>query len=360
MHLLACVTGHGWGHLAQTVPIVAALRARLPVLRVTVRTGLAADRVRSRFVAAELDAPEVVGDDTDFGFEMHDALTVDLPRSLARYERLYADEAAWQARLARSIDALAPDAVLSNVGPMPLAAAAQVGVPAFAASSLNWASLLEALCPAEPRARAVAARMRAGYGCARAVFALQPCLPFDGFERVCPVAPIARRGRARRAELAAALGLAAGTRVMTVAFGGLPMAVSTAAWRLAPDWAAVVFLADAVEVRGVIDGERLGWPFIDLLASTDLLVAKPGYGTFAEAGFQGVDTLVVPRDAWPESPWLQRWLAQHARTAPLPPADLRAGRFAEAIASIDAQPRRVPAHGDGAAQVAEAILAALR
>jgi hypothetical protein len=39
--------------------------------------------------------------------------------------------------------------------------------------------------------------------------------------------------------------------------------------------------------------------YIDLLASCDLLVAKPGYGTFAEAGFASRDTLAVPRDTPP-------------------------------------------------------------
>jgi hypothetical protein len=60
----------------------------------------------------------------------------------------------------------------------------------------------------------------------------------------------------------------------------------------------------------------------------------------------------VPRPDWPEAPWLERWLARHARFAPIEAAALAAGRLAPAIATLAAQPARVPARGDGAAAIA--------
>jgi predicted glycosyltransferase len=144
-----------------------------------------------------------------------------------------------------------------------------------------------------------------------------------------------------------------------MAFGGLPMPLDTGSWKLPEGWHAIVFAQGARDGPATTAGAALDWPFADLLASVDLLVAKPGYGTFAEAGFVSRDTLVVPRDDWPESPYLVDWLARHARVATLALADLRAGRIAEAVAALEARPRRAAASGDGALAIAETIAARL-
>jgi hypothetical protein len=351
-HLLACVSSHGWGHLAQTVPIIAALRARLPGLEVTVRSGLDPTLLRARFAAAGQPEPRVVADDTDFGFEMHDALRVDDERSLRRYRALH-DDGGWLERERAALRTLRVDVVLSNVGYMPLAAAASLGLPAFGACSLNWADVLGALYAGRADVAPIVRAMREAYEAADLLFALEPGMPFAGFARRVPVAPIGRRGRARRAALREVLGVPPGQRVMLVAFGGLPMALDTGRWRLPPGWTAVAFTDAVSQTAAVRDGARLeGWPYIDLLASCDLLVAKPGYGTFAEAGFEARDTLVVPRDTWPEAPWLVDWLSRHARCAPIALDMLRAGRFEAALAAIEAQAPRPAAQGDGAAQIA--------
>jgi len=358
MHLLVTVTAHGWGHLSQTVPIVAALRARLPRLRVTLRTGLDPALVGARFASAGVAAPAVVRDDTDFGFVMHDALEIDDERSLARYRALHADRG-WLERERDALRALRVDAVLSNVGYQPILAAATLGLPAFGASSLNWADLLALRYPDRPGVAPLVAQMRDAYARADALYALQPGLPFDAFAQRVPIAPIGRRGHADRGRLRAALGLPPDGRVMLIAFGGLPMALDTEHWRLPEGWAAVAFTERVVQTPTVVDGRVLGVPFLDLLASCDLLVAKPGYGTFAEAGFAGRDTASVPRDGWPEAPWLEAWLARHARLARIDLPALRAGRFEPVLEAIAAQPARPPADGEGAAQLADDLLARL-
>jgi hypothetical protein len=355
IHLLVCISSHGWGHLAQTVPIVAALRSRLPGLHITVRTGLDADVVRERFSAVGQPAPDVLPDRSDFGFEMHDAITIDDERSIARYAALHAD-ATWLDRERDSLRALGVDAVIANIGYMPLAAAASLGLPAFGVSSLNWADVLASRAQGRADVMAIAGSMRQAYAMADRLFALVPGMPFDGFERRVRVAPIARRGRADRAGLRKALGVAATQQIMMVAFGGLPMAFDTASWHLPEGWSAVMLTQGTVETPTVIAAERLGWDYIDLLASCDLLVAKPGYGTFAEAGFASRDTLAVPRDDWPEAPWLIDWLAQHARCATIALPDLRAGRFEAGLSALAMQPERTAADGDGAAEIADQIV----
>ncbi|HYF60110.1 MAG TPA: hypothetical protein VEA81_14260 [Burkholderiaceae bacterium] len=354
-HLVACVSAHGWGHLSQTVPMVAALAARLPGLRTTVRTGLPAALVQARFVEAGLPRPDVSFEDADFGLAMHDALRIDDAASIERHLAVWAGRDARLEREREALRATGADLVLANASWIPLAAAASLGLPAFGASSLNWAELLEQRAATRDALAGPIAWMRECYGRADALFALEPGLPFDGFERRVRIAPIARRGRSRPRALREALGVPEGTRVMVAAFGGMPLALRTERWRLPAGWVAVSMAEAAAAGGAVRDGRALGWSYLDLLASCDLLLGKPGYGTFAEAGFAGRDTLAVPRPDWPEAPWLERWLARHARFATLPAARLADGDFDAAIAAIAAQPARTPADGDGAAEIAGAI-----
>jgi hypothetical protein len=358
-HLVLCVASHGWGHLSQSVPIARALHARIPGLRTTVRTGLPAAVVRARFAEAGLPEPALSHDDTEFGFVMRDALSIDDETSLARYRALFAERDARTARERDALRALGADAVLANVGWLPIAAGASLGLPAFGACSLNWADLLAARHPDRAEVEPIVAWMTEAYARADALFALQPGMPFERFANRVAAAPMARVGAARRAALRVALGVAADARVVLMAFGGLPMPLDTGSWKLPEGWHAIVFAQGARDGPATTAGAALDWPFADLLASVDLLVAKPGYGTFAEAGFVSRDTLVVPRDDWPESPYLVDWLARHARVATLALADLRAGRIAEAVAALEARPRRAAASGDGALAIAETIAARL-
>ncbi len=359
MHLLYCVTAHGYGHLAQSVPILDALHARLPGLRLTMRTGLPEAVLRERLAGGY----DVVADPDDFGFVMRDALNIDDEASVARYRALHAGAERRLRADCEQLTRLGVDLVFTNIGHAPLAAAGALGLPAFAASSLNWADLLEALYADRADYAGglapVVADMRAGYAAARIVFELVPGMPFDRFANRQRVEPIARRGVARPGPLRRALGVPDATRVLLVAFGGAPMPLDTAHWRLPEGCAAVVFAPQVVESPAVRDASRLGWSFIDLLASCDVLVTKPGYGTFAEAGFAGRDTLIVPRDVWPESPYLSRWLQGHARCVELDVARLRRGDFGAALQALDGLPACPPARGDGARQIADAVAGAL-
>ena len=88
-------------------------------------------------------------------------------------------------------------------------------------------------------------------------------------------------------------------------------------------------------------------PFIDLLCACDVLLTKPGYGTFAEAVCNGKPVLYVERDDWPEKPWLVRWLTTHGNAVRLPRPVLETGALREPLQALLAQPRRPAPPPDG-------------
>jgi UDP:flavonoid glycosyltransferase YjiC (YdhE family) len=68
-----------------------------------------------------------------------------------------------------------------------------------------------------------------------------------------------------------------------------------------------------------------------LLALVDVVLTKPGYGTFVEAACHGVPLLYVPRDDWPEEEHLVAWMHQNARCAAVERSALFVGDIGECV-----------------------------
>jgi hypothetical protein len=136
-HLLVAISSHGFGHVSQVAPVVNALRARAPGLRVTLRTVAPLPLLASR-IHGPFDRQPVAD---DFGMVQIDAMRVDRAASGARYREFHAG---WEERVdgvATQLAAARPDLILADVPYLTLAAAARVGIPAVGLCSLNWADI---------------------------------------------------------------------------------------------------------------------------------------------------------------------------------------------------------------------------
>ena len=349
-HLLACITAHGYGHLAQTAPVLHALRARLPALRLTVWSSLPAALLRQR-----LPEPfELQPGAADPGMAMRSALAVDVEASAAAYRDLHRDWMVSVKREAARLAAQGPDLVLSNVGHLPLAAAAHAGTPALALCSLNWADIYAHYCRGRTGADVVEAQLRNAYRGAACFIQPTPSMPMADLPRRRRVGPIAASGSNRKAETCRRLGLDAGERWVLVNLGGTPGALSLRRWPRPPGirWVAPAAWLDS-QPAGLAQ-ERIDLPFNDLLASCDALVTKPGYGIFVEAACAGVPVLYADRDGWPEQPELVAWLEAHGRSREIPQAALAGGGLAAELETLWARPvpsRPYPTGADEAAAI---------
>ncbi|MDA8094711.1 MAG: hypothetical protein M0T84_12590 [Betaproteobacteria bacterium] len=354
-HLVADISSHGFGHLAQVAPVLNELAARLPDLRLTLCTALPEEVLRER-----VEGPFVhVKSATDFGMCMADALEVRVDDSAAAYAVLHAD---WDARVegvARRLEQHAPDLVLADVSYLCLAGARRAGIPAVAMCSLNWAEIYRHYCGERPEAPRILQQMAHAYGGAERFLRLQPGMPMERLPGGVDVGPIAQVGRNRRAEINARLHLDGDLRLVLVSLGGIGMRLPWADW---PAAARTRYLVDAPADSAVgptSSFRDLGMPFVDVLASCDALVTKPGYGSFVEAAVNRVPVLYLPRKDWPEEPYLVEWLATHGRCAPVSRTDLEAGCLEHALVGLDALARREVVQPSGIARAADLIEAYL-
>lgn len=352
--LYVAVSYHGYGHLAQTAPVVDALRALRPDLRVVVQSEAPSGLLRSRF-----EGPfDHVRRAADFGMKMASSLEVLAQASHAAYQGLHEDWAgAVEAEWAR-IAPWRPDLLLANVPYLSLAAATRGGVRAAALASLQWAHVYPAYCRGLPGAERIEAQMLAAYAGAEVVLTPEPCMAMPGLPNLRPIGPIARRGRGSREALHARLGVSAGQRVVMVFLGGVTTPLHAERWPDAPDIHWLVPQDQWVDLPRLHAIEATGLAYLDLLCSVDALVTKPGYGSFAEAACNGVPALYVRRPGWPEEPFLVDWLERNARCLEVDRALFESGELTAHLERLWALPPRPTLAPTGIAQAAE-VLASL-
>ncbi|HSD60272.1 MAG TPA: hypothetical protein VLC55_05400 [Burkholderiales bacterium] len=353
-HLLVDISSHGYGHLAQTGPVLNELANRVPRLRLTVRCALPAETLARRIGPPFEHIPESL----DFGMVMRNAMDLDLEASAARYAEAHRDWEAKVERAAKQLREVRPDLLLANVPYLPLAAAVQAGVPAVAMSSLNWADIFRGTLGAGPGAADIHAQILAAYHGARTFLRLTPSMPMEDLGNAVAVGPVATLRRPRRAELRRRLGLDEEARLVMVALGGIPMRLPIETW---PELPGVRWLVPGEwEARrpDTLPLDAAGLGFADTFASCDAVIAKPGYGTFTDAACNGVPVLYPRRPGWPEEECLVDWLRKNAACAEVARESLETGDFGAVLLRLLDQPRRPPARATGAAEAA-ALLAAL-
>jgi hypothetical protein len=351
-HLLATISSHGLGHLAQSAPVLNSLRRRLPNLRLTVASTVPAERLRAR-IEGEF---RIEARPLDFGFEMEDAFRVSRDASANAYRAFHAR---WDDRLAETTSWLEheqPDLVLANVAYLPLAAAARLGISAFGMSSLNWADLFAHVFAGEPWMPPLHSQMLEAYRSATAFIKLTPGMPMPDLPNGRWAGPVARLGKKRRDELRVRCGAQTADRILLVAFGGIDARLPMEDWSFAPTQHWLVPRAWRIEHPSVSNIESLDWDFSDLIASADAVIGKPGYGTFVEAACNGTPMLYAARPGWPEQDALIPWLHRHARSVEVSAGALRRGDLAGKLEALWQQPESLPAAPSGAEEVA-ALLA---
>jgi len=354
MRLLVAISHHGLGHLAQAAPVLNALHAARPDLEFVVWSGVA-----EAALAARIHAPfRHRHEPADVGLAMHDAVRVDLDASRAAYLAFHQD---WDARVAHEaawLRELGVSGVLSDVACLPLAAAAQAGIPGLAMCSLNWVDIAGAYLAEQTGMAPVLAQMVAAYRSARAFLRVIPAMPMSWLENCEALPPIAARGVDRGSQLRARL--PPDERLVLIGFGGIAYQVARPLpmlrgirWLVPDDWN-LERRADLIPFSGT------GLPFLDLLASCDALITKVGYGSFVEAAAAGIPVLYIDRPDWPETPFLVDWLLENARAEAIGEAELFEPEAGERLARLWATDCAPVVVADGAAVAARRVLELLR
>ncbi|MBM4121460.1 MAG: hypothetical protein FJ249_02550 [Nitrospira sp.] len=356
MALIWCsISGHGFGHAAQVVPVLNELGRLVPDLTVLFRT-----TVPPQFFDGRLEIPwELSQAQQDVGCIQRGPLHIDVPATWAEHERFHSH---WPARVDEetlAIRSKRPDLVLSDISYLAVEAGAQAGVPTVGLCNLSWDLVLEPFVDhGSPNQAAILGLIRQAYAKVDLMVRLSPGLPMNTFRKVLDVGPVARLLPAASLQVRNLLAAEREEIVVLVGFGGVPM--EELPFLSLEGMAGYRFIFSGSVPAGLKRVHPLSqFPvsFGSLLASTDLLVTKPGYNMIVEAVAQQKPVVYVRRHNFADEARLVEYLHQYGRGVELFAADFSVGKWLDAIEAALALPQPItpPPPPTGAAEAASIL-----
>ncbi|MBX9635239.1 MAG: hypothetical protein K2X44_09695, partial [Magnetospirillum sp.] len=235
-----------------------------------------------------------------------------------------------------------------------IAAAAAAQIPVVAYSSINWADMVAHYLGHLPECASVLADIRDSYAKAEVFLRPKPAQAMT-IPNLLDIGPVAHKGEMRSDEIRQRLGLRSGQRMGLIAFGGIGHHLPLENWPVLDGWFWLTSLADTPDRPDMMRWEAAGVPFADLLPSVDLLITKPGYGTFSEAGLAGIPVIYEPRPDWPESAPLEEWLHRHTPCMASNIAEMASHRLPLLLQKLFSMPLPETAVATGIAEGADVL-----
>ena len=339
------ISGHGFGHASRQIELIHEILAQRPATRIVVRSSVP----RWFFASLAASGVAIQALETDTGVVQANSLSMDedeTARQAARFFDGFERRTAIEAEMLRGIGA---DLVVGDIPPLAFAAAAAAGVPSLAIGNFTWDWIYGGYPAFDRLAPAVIPAIRRAY--ASATRALR--LPLHGgFEPMAAVTLdipfIARTSTKGRAETRRLLGLAGNRPIVLPSFGGHGATLPLETLRQ----------SDRFTILGPFNEPPGGLHYQDLVAAADIVVSKPGYGIVSECVANGTALLYTSRGRFIEYDLFVAEMPGLLRCRHISQDDLLAGRWADAIDALLAQP--APPHRpalDGAAVAARAVLA---
>ncbi|CAH9101632.1 unnamed protein product [Cuscuta epithymum] len=319
------VTGHGFGHATRVVEV-----ARNLILAghdVHVITGAPDFVFTSEIKSPRLFLRKVL---LDCGAVQADALTVDRLASLEKYSEtavvprasILSTEVEWL----KSINA---DLVVSDVVPVACRAAADAGIPSVCVTNFSWDFIYaEYVMAAGNHHRSIVWQIAEDYSHCEFLIRLPGFCPMPAFRDVIDVPLVVRRLHKSREEVRRELGIGEEVKVVILNFGGQP-----AGWKLKEEYLPSGWLC---LVCGASDSQQLPPNFIklakdaytpDLMAASDCMLGKIGYGTVSEALAYKLPFVFVRRDYFNEEPFLRNMLENYQSGVEMIRRDLLTGHW---------------------------------
>ncbi|KAG2699813.1 hypothetical protein I3760_07G206200 [Carya illinoinensis] len=319
------VTGHGFGHATRVVEVVRHLI--LAGHDVHVVTGAPEFVFTSEIQSPRLFIRKVL---LDCGAVQADALTVDRLASLEKYSvtavlpraSILETEVAW-------LNSIKADLVVSDVVPVACRAAADAGIRSVCVTNFSWDFIYaEYVMDAGNHHRSIVWEIAEDYSHCEFLIRLPGYCPMPAFRDVIDVPLVVRRLHRSRKEVRKELEIGEDVKLVILNFGGQP-----AGWNLKEEYLPSGWLC---LVCGASDTQDLPPNFVklakdaytpDLMAASDCMLGKIGYGTVSEALAYKLPFVFVRRDYFNEEPFLRNMLEYYQGGVEMIRRDLLTGHW---------------------------------
>jgi hypothetical protein len=179
--------------------------------------------------------------------------------------------------------------------------------------------------------------IRAAYAKADMALRIAPGLSLTGIPDVVDIGPIAEPAASERENLRSCLEVMASERLVLVGFGGIPLA--DLPWDQIERIRGYRFLVPGLPPPGstrIHSLSTIPFSFKTALASVDVVMTKPGYGTILEAVALGLPVIYVRRYNFADEAPLVEFLHAYGHGCELSRQDFVSGHWREALEKASA------------------------
>jgi hypothetical protein len=366
------ISSHGFGHASRSIEVINAILARRPETRIGVRT--AAPRwlfdltVKGKVSFSTME--------TDTGVVQVDALTLDEADSIRRAASFHSDLVTRAASETRALRELGAGLIVGDIPPLAFAVSAASGIPSIGMGNFTW-DWIYADYPRVRLAPSLLPAIRGAYGKASMALRLPMWGGFESFSNVRDIPFIARHAAKTREEVCKLLKIPTEKPIVLSSFGGyglpgldtdllskfkkytvittanVPMSRARKDAPLSERKGSFV----SINEEGMYDA---GVRYEDLVAASEAVVTKPGYGIIAEAIANDASILYTSRGHFPEYDVLVEEMPKYLRSAFFSHDDLFNGKWETHLDKLLNQPKpKKKPETNGADVAAEILLKAL-
>lgn len=337
MHLAYYITAHGYGHGVRSCDILGECFERIPGARATVTTDLPESFLQNRLPYEGL---AIRPGAFDVGMVQTDSIRVDVDATLARALRLVETREDLVRREAEFLREWKADLVVADIPSIPIEAAKQAGIPAVAVGNFSWDWIYSPFVARDERWQSVIESFETGYRQADLLLKLPFSPAMEIFPKRTDIPLLAQAGQSRREDLAALTGADAAKRWVLLSFASLDW--DEAALREVESLRDFEFFTvkplDWPGRRNIHSVDRREMQFSDVLASTDIVVSKPGFGVLSECVVNAKPLVYAERADFIEYSLLEQGLKRVLRNVHIPASELYAGHLGPSLAAVEAAP----------------------
>ena len=308
MHICFSITAHGFGHGAISCSVMNRIMKELPNCKITVLSKLPTSYLNDRIVGEFTH----ISIGHDFGMLMDSPIKVNVQESRCKYLQLLKN---WDSAVElerRCLVDIKPDLLISNISPISLEAAKLLGIETVSVAPFDWAQIYQAYCLDETdlTSHQIHKKMSDVYACVDHIFKPMPDVPNINHQEI-NIGCIASQPEQPSLDLLVDNELY-DRRNILFSLGGFAMSVELSQLPQIDGWQWLVDQNVSIPRTDVRHLDDLPFSFLQLLASSDVVITKPGYGSYCEiaalAKYKKVRVLSLTRPDWPETPYLNSFL----------------------------------------------------
>jgi hypothetical protein len=299
MKIAYFITQHGYGHAVRSVQVINALPRHIDVLIISAVEKDFFQRMIIRDYAYRKKA-------FDVGCIQTSSLTVDIKKTLEAYSATHRNnEEALQDETA-FLQSNGVDLVVTDSASFPLVLADNAAIPGILLASFTWVEIYRPYVEQYPDFAWIIKTMSQEYSKATIHIRSPLSLDISYGKRLVEVPLIAPKGKDIRNDLYSSIGISPSKHLAILYLGSYGLEVSVDSLAQYRDWHFVTFEPQAFEYPNYTVLDRKSWRYEDVIASSDAVIAKLGYGLLSTCMAAGVPVLYPGRKDFVEHAALDR------------------------------------------------------